>query len=78
MTRKISEIAAEIKKDWVHTSRHAAPYLFAMSTLDTVDDMFGYDSGKSIILYFLANAQTWRGEVAKRIKKELNEIARKG
>jgi hypothetical protein len=30
------------------------------------------DDAKTIVLYFLANAQTWRGEVAKRVKAELN------
>jgi pyruvate kinase len=30
------------------------------------------DSGKSIVIYFLGNAQTWRGPIAKAVKKELN------
>jgi hypothetical protein len=37
-------------------------------------DQFGMDSGRSIILYFLANASAWRGEVARRIKKELKSL----
>ena len=30
-----------------------------------------YDSGRSIVRYFLGNAGTWRGDVAKAIKAEL-------
>jgi hypothetical protein len=33
------------------------------------------DSAKSIVLYFLANANTWRGEKARAIKVELKKIA---
>ena len=32
------------------------------------------DSGRSVVAYFLANAGTWRGEVARRVKKELNAM----
>jgi hypothetical protein len=39
--------------------------------LNSIDDKYGYDSARSIVNYFLANAGTWRGEVARRIKKEL-------
>ena len=26
--------------------------------------MYGYDTAKSVVLYFLSNATSWRGEVA--------------
>jgi hypothetical protein len=32
------------------------------------------DTGKSIVLYFLSNAGTWRGETAKRVKAELKKM----
>jgi len=32
------------------------------------------DSGDSIVRYFLSNASTWRGETARRVKKELNAM----
>ena len=35
---------------------------------DTTDD------GGSIVLYFLSNATTWRGEDARRIKAELKSL----
>ena len=76
MTRTLNEIAREIRKDWKNVYFGAEPYLDAMSGLENVNDTYGFDSGKSIVLYFLSNASTWRGEVAKRIKKELNDMAK--
>ena len=74
--RKISEIANEIARDWGDKTNYAArPYLVAMFSLNSIEDEFIYDSAKSIILYFLANAQTWRGETARRVKAELKAIA---
>jgi hypothetical protein len=72
--RNISLIAREIQKDWVKISPYAQPYLEAMFSLNKVTDNYIYDSGKSIILYFLANAGSWRGEKAREIKKELKQI----
>ena len=76
MSRKINVIAAEICKDWKNVSVHAVPYLEAMESFESVNEMhaFGFESAASIIRYFLGNARTWRGEVAKRVKKELNEM----
>ena len=51
------------------------PYLGAMFSLDKITDPYGADSGKSIVLYFLSNATTWRGETAKRVKAELKKLA---
>jgi hypothetical protein len=33
--------------------------------------MYGADDARGIVMYFLANAGTWRGENARRIKAEL-------
>lgn len=74
--RPINQIAKEIKNDWKNIYFGAVPYLDAMQTLRTINDNFFYDSGKSVVLYFLANAQTWRGETARRIKKELNQLCK--
>lgn len=74
--RNLSVIAREIKKDWgTKVYFGAKPYLDAMQCLDTMNDNYGYDSAKSIILYFLSNASTWRGDKAKEIKKELKQMA---
>lgn len=77
--RPLYEIAAEIRKDWRAQGKGinfaAKPYLEAMGEMDSVVAGFGADSGKSVILYFLSNASTWRGETAKRIKAELKKMA---
>jgi len=74
MTRSLSTIAREIYRTWPKVNYAAKPYLDAMATLDSVNDSYYYDSGKSVVLYFLANAGTWRGEDAKRIKAELKAL----
>jgi hypothetical protein len=74
-TRSLSTIAREIRKEWGAKVNYAAkPYLEAMSSLDKVSDNYGYDDGKSIVLYFLSNASTFRGDAAKRIKAELKAM----
>lgn len=76
MTRSISEIAWEIKRDWKQPNYAAVPYLQAMMSLDMVSDSYGADSAKSVLLYFLSNAGTWRGPVARRVKAELITMTR--
>ncbi len=73
--RSIETIANEIRRDWgVKTNYAARPYLQAMYGLNSISDNYGCDSAKSIIAYFLSNASSWKGETAKRIKKELNAM----
>jgi len=72
--RSLSSIAREIRADWKKPYFGAVPYLDAMLSLNSIDDEYYYDSGKSIVAYFLANAATYRGETAKRIKLELKAI----
>lgn len=74
--RSLSVIAAEIRKDWKKPYFGAVPYLNAMMCLDKITDNYGFDSAKSIVLYFLGNAGTWKGETARRIKKELNAMVK--
>jgi hypothetical protein len=74
-TRPLYQIANEIRKDWTKVYFGAVPYLDAMSSLDSIEDNYIMDSGKSVVLYFLSNASTWRGETAKRIKAELKAMA---
>lgn len=74
--RPVCEIAREIRRDWKKVNFAAEPYLSAMSTLNSIQDSYGFDSGKSIVLYFLANASSWRGEVAKRVKAELKKMCK--
>lgn len=72
--RSLGVIAGEIRRDWKPMNAAARPYVDAMVNLRSVDEMYYQDSGRSIVRYFLANAETWRGEVARRIKAELHRL----
>lgn len=72
--RSLSTIAREIRSNWRPVNYAAKPYLDAMFSLDSINDKYMCDDGKTIVLYFLSNASTWRGEVAKRIKAELKAM----
>jgi hypothetical protein len=74
--RPIYEIAREIRSDWKNVYYGAVPYLDAMRSITNITDAYYADSAKSVVLYFLANANTWKGEVARRIKKELNDMCK--
>ena len=73
-TRSLRVIAQEIRSDWKKVYFGAVPYLDAMSTLDSIEGNYYLDNAKSIVRYFLANATTWRGDVARRVKAELREM----
>lgn len=72
--RPLHVIAREIKADWKKVYFGAVPYLDAMATLTSIDDNYYFDSAESVVRYFLANASTWRGDTAKRIKAELKAM----
>ena len=74
--RPIHEIAREIRADWTKVNYGAVPYLEAMADLDLITDNYMYDSAKSVVLYFLSNANSWRGDVARRVKAELREMVK--
>lgn len=76
MPRPLSEIAREVRADWKTVNFAAKPYLDAMGSMLSVEDRYGMDSGKSIVLYFLSNAGSWRGDVARRVKAELKELCK--
>jgi len=69
--RKIWKIAGEILETWKKPNYGAVPYLEAMRQLNDVSDNFYLDSGQEVVARFLGNANTWRGEDARRIKAEL-------
>lgn len=64
-------LASAIRHDWRNVYFGAVPYLSVMQGLESVKDGYGCDSGRSIVNYFLSNASTWRGPVAKLVKAEL-------
>ena len=78
VVRSLSAIAREIRKDWSTKGKGvnyaADPYLSAMASLGAITERFYDDSGKSVVRYFLANATSWRGDVAKRVKAELKAM----
>ena len=72
--RSISNIAYDIKKAWANPYFGAKPYLDAMTSLNSINDKFYEDSAKSVVMYFLANASTFRGNDAKVLKLELKNL----
>jgi len=74
--RSLYVIAQEIHGTWPNVYYGAVPYLSAMGQMATMQDMYGVEDAKSIVLYFLANATSWRGPDAKRIKAELNAMVK--
>ena len=69
---KLYEIARVIKGNWKKPYFGSVPYLDAMKQLKDLNDKYGYDSASSIVAYFLGNATTWKGDVARAVKRELN------
>jgi len=72
--RPLSVIALEIVSDWKNPYFGAMPYIRAMFALNSVSDQYGWEDGEMIVAYFLANARTWRGETARRVKAELQAM----
>jgi len=72
--RPLSVIAADIRAHWAKPYFGAMPYIDAMATLYSVDDAYGQDDARSIVLYFLSNASTFRGPEARKIKAELRAM----
>jgi len=70
MTRTVQQVARDIAKAWGSKVNYAAkPYLRAMLSED-----YGADGEKSVVIYFLGNASTFRGPEAKALKGELKTL----
>ena len=74
--RPLHVIASDIRADWSNVSFGAKPYLDAMSSLTSINDNYYYDDARSVVMYFLANANTWRGETARAVKAELKAMSK--
>ena len=72
--RSIRSIALDIRKEWIKVNYAAKPYLDAMLELNSINDKYYNDSAKSVVLYFLSNAASFRGERAKVLKAELKAL----
>ena len=73
-TRPLYVIAAEIQRDWPKPYFGAVPYLKAMRALTAITDRYYYDDGVGVVSYFIANASTWKGDTARRVKAELKAM----
>ena len=70
----VSEIAHAIAKDWQNVNPYAVDYLNAMKQIRSVNESYYAESAHSVILYFLANAGTYRGENARTYKALLKDL----
>lgn len=70
-TRPLYEIAQDVRDNWPNMYFGAVPYVDAMARLNAIDDNYIAEDGRIVVMYFLANAQTWRGADARRVKAEL-------
>ena len=71
--KTLSELASIIDADcngkpWYN---YAKPYVKAMRSLQSIDDVYVADSGESVVLYALSNLSDWRGDTARMVKAEL-------
>ena len=71
MSRPIYQIARDIVRAWPKPYFGAVPYLRALHGLEDGQSSYGYDAARSVVMYFLVNASTFRGPVAKALKAEL-------
>ena len=81
MLRPLHKIAADILVAWGPKCRSlgaptyvqfSLPYVDAMLELQSITDTYGLDDAEGIVLRFLTNAASWRGDKARQIKSELN------
>lgn len=69
----LNDIGRLILREWRPINYAAKPYAEALR--DMQNGQYGLDDAKSIILYFLSNASTWRGPLARAVKAELKARA---
>ncbi len=67
-------LAAITREFWLKPYFGIEPYLDAMATMMSFQDDYGQESGKSIGRYFLANATTFKGPIARAIKARIQEL----
>jgi hypothetical protein len=65
------QLISLIRKDWKNVYFGAEPYLQALESMSSERSNYMFESGQVMILYFLSNASTWKGPVAKAVKAEL-------
>jgi len=74
MERPLYEIAKDIRENWKNIDPFAKEYVDALAKMKTINEKYGCEDADTIVIRFLCNVQTWRGEHARRIKLELNTM----
>ena len=74
--KPLSYVAEVIRANWVNPSPYAVPYINAMAQLRSINDSYYADSAAGVVMYFLANAQTWRGDTARVVKAHLKKAVK--
>lgn len=69
----ISQIAYMVRKDWKRPYFGCVPYIEAMLSIEHITDRYVVGDGTSVVRGFLANAQQYRGPIARMVKAELNK-----
>lgn len=71
----IGEVAKIIFAYWPNMYYGAVPYAEAMAEGLTFNlyEPYRFETQRPMVLYFLANAQTWKGPVAQAVKDFLNK-----
>lgn len=78
--RGIDNIAYDILEDWTENytkniPNEVKPYLKAMTQIISIDEMYGQDSAKEIVLYFLINANgKYRTDKSETYLNELKKL----
>jgi len=71
----ISDLSRIISRDLQSQGKEVpynlVPYLDALRQMDSADDVYGVESGKSIIAYALSNMTSYKGPTARAVKAEL-------
>lgn len=71
--RPLFKIAADIFNHWPTIAAQEA-YISPLLYLTSIEDNYYLDTARSVVEYALCNMTTFKGENARRIKKELNTI----
>ncbi len=72
--RQLHQIGREIARTWKNPYFGAVPYIEALLYLTDMDSRYGDQPAEDIVMYFLSNSATWRGDDARRIRAELNAM----
>lgn len=64
-------LARMCQRDWPRAYFGARPYIDALLGLTSLDEPYGCETARDVVVGLLANAQTWKGPIARAVKAEL-------